>query len=436
MSNFNRKDVQKMSIKELEDYIQRNSLNVQNNSNTNQNNRKNENNNKNDENILFNFLNYNYLDNKNNQLPDKDLFDNKEEAIYKLLKENSELKFDIKKVLFFTERNENDLVMKIKELSEENINLKQEIHELKNKLILQTNILTNTEVDKHQIINEKQIMKEKYDNEIKELNCQLNNYKAKLNYLNLEYQNLLENFHKFKQESIIHENRRRNPYLTNSYEEKKQSSIDESVNINKILNKNNININNNINKPEKELFEKKISNEKDKIIKIEGKHNLSQSKSNNSKLLKRSKTFNQKNNVKRPNSNIKKKNFNTNKGIKKSSKKNIANSNKNNYLLTSDLNNNSNRFVTSYNNSNSKNINQFIEEEIFALERKLAELNISYQSFLQKLKQIPNSNYKESNELKETLKYLQETIDDKNKKLNELKLKQQQFLIQSAMEIN
>ena len=436
MSNFNRKDVQKMSIKELEDYIQRNSLNVQNNSNTNQNNKKNDNNNQNDENILFNFLNYNYLDNKNNQLPDKDLFDNKEEAIYKLLKENSELKFDIKKVLFFTERNENDLVMKIKELSEENINLKQEIHELKNKLILQTNILTNTEVDKHQIINEKQIMKEKYDNEIKELNCQLNNYKAKLNYLNLEYQNLLENFHKFKQESIIHENRRRNPYLTNSYEEKKQSSIDESVNINNILNKNNININNNINKPEKELFEKKISNEKDKIIKIEGKHNLSQSKSNNSKLLKRSKTFNQKNNVKRPNSNIKKKNFNTNKGIKKTSKKNIANSNKNNYLLTSDLNNNSNRFVTSYNDSNSKNINQFIEEEIFSLERKLAELNISYQSFLQKLKQIPNSNYKESNELKETLKYLQETIDDKNKKLNELKLKQQQFLIQSAMEIN
>ena len=215
MSNFNRKDVQKMSIKELEDYIQRNSLNVQNNSNTNQNNRKNENNNKNDENILFNFLNYNYLDNKNNQLPDKDLFDNKEEAIYKLLKENSELKFDIKKVLFFTERNENDLVMKIKELSEENINLKQEIHELKNKLILQTNILTNTEVDKHQIINEKQIMKEKYDNEIKELNCQLNNYKAKLNYLNLEYQNLLENFHKFKQESIIQENKRINKYLIN-----------------------------------------------------------------------------------------------------------------------------------------------------------------------------------------------------------------------------
>ena len=61
-----------MSIKELEDYIQKNSLNVQHNSNINLNNEKNDNNNKNDENILTNFLNYNYLDNKNNQLPNKD----------------------------------------------------------------------------------------------------------------------------------------------------------------------------------------------------------------------------------------------------------------------------------------------------------------------------------------------------------------------------
>ena len=194
MSNFNRKDIKKMSIKELEDYIQKNSLNVQHNSNINLNNEKNDNNNKNNENILTNFLNYNYLDNKNIQLPNKD--DNKDEEIYKLLKENRELKIDMKKLFYLTDQNKNELEMKIKELIEENFNLKQEIHELKNKLILQTNILTNTEVCKHEIINEKQIMKEKYDNEIKELNCQLNNYKAKLNYLNLEYQNLLENFHK------------------------------------------------------------------------------------------------------------------------------------------------------------------------------------------------------------------------------------------------
>ena len=156
-----------MSIKELEDYIQKNSLNVQHNSNINLNNEKNDNNNKNNENILTNFLNYNYLDNKNIQLPNKD--DNKDEEIYKLLKENRELKIDMKKLFYLTDQNKNELEMKIKELIEENFNLKQEIHELKNKLILQTNILTNTEVCKHEIINEKQIMKEKYDNEIKEL---------------------------------------------------------------------------------------------------------------------------------------------------------------------------------------------------------------------------------------------------------------------------
>ena len=276
-------------------------------------------------------------------------------------------------------------------------------------------------------------MKEKYDNDIKELNCQLNNYKTKLNYLNLEYQNLLENFHKFKQESIIQEKRKRNPYLMNSNEEKKQPSIHESVKINNILNKNNFN--NNINRPEKEIFEKKLTNEKSNINKIEDKQNLSQLKSNNSKLLKRCKTFNKKNNIKSSNSKVKKQNFNIIKEKNKGTKKNISNSNKNN-LLISDLNYNSNTFITSCNNSNSKNTIQFIEEEIFSLERKIAELNVSYQSFLQKLKVIPNSNYKESNELKETLKYLQETIDDKNKKLNELKIKQQQFLIQSTMEIN
>ena len=165
MSNFNRKDIKKMSIKELEDYIQKNSLNVQHNSNINLNNEKNDNNNKNDENILTNFLNYNYLDNKINQLPNKD--DSKDEEIYKLLKENRELKIDMKKLFYLTDQNKNELEMKIKELIEENFNLKQEIHELKNKLILQTNILTNTEVCKHEIINEKQIMKEKYYNEIK-----------------------------------------------------------------------------------------------------------------------------------------------------------------------------------------------------------------------------------------------------------------------------
>ena len=162
MSNFKRKDVKEMTLKELEDYIKQNSLN---NLKMNFSIEKN----KNEENDNFsNSLNYNYLDNKN--LPDKNLFESKDEEIQKLLKENNELKFDMKQLFFFTDQNKNELEIKIKELSNENFKLKLEINDLKNKLILQGNILTNTEVDKHEIINEKKIMKDKYDNEIRELN--------------------------------------------------------------------------------------------------------------------------------------------------------------------------------------------------------------------------------------------------------------------------
>ena len=62
MSNFKRKDVKEMTLKELEDYIKQNSLN---NLKMNFSIEKN----KNEENDNFsNSLNYNYLDNKN--LPD------------------------------------------------------------------------------------------------------------------------------------------------------------------------------------------------------------------------------------------------------------------------------------------------------------------------------------------------------------------------------
>ena len=95
----------------------------------------------------------------------------------------------------------------------------------------------------------------------------------------------------------------------------------------------------------------------------------------------------------------------------------------------------SNKYLNTYNNNSYRTI-KFIEDEISNIERKVAELNVSYQTFLQKLKNMKNNNYKESKDLKETLKYLQDTIDDKNKKLKELKIKQQQFLIQNAKEIN
>ena len=387
-----------MSIKELDDYIKTNSKK---NFSVDKNNTYNPN----DENNIFsNILNYNYLDNQNNQVPDRDINDYKEKEIELLLKENRELKVDIKKLFFFTDQN-------------------------KNKLILQENILTNSEVDKHEIINEKKIMKDRYDNEIKELNCQLNNYKSKLNYLNFEYQNLLENFHKLKQESIFYESRRRNPYVNKIYEEKKQYSIDNT--------RNNID-NNHLNNISNEYLNKtNYSNEGPNKINKKEENNISKnSKSNtsinnSSKKLKRSKTTFQKKNIKKSKSNLKNKNYNNILRIKKKSvKKNSPN--KKNHLLISDSKVSSKRFLTSYNNSDSNKTLKIIDEEIFNLEKKINELNISYQQFLQNLKQIPDNNFKESEDLKNTLKYLQETIEDKNRKLKELKFKQQKFLIQSS----
>ncbi len=422
MSNFKRKNVKQMSIKELDDYIKKNSktnINIDKNKSYNQNDEKN---------IFSNILNYNYLDSQNNQIPEKDINYKKEEEIQLLLKENRELKFDMKQLFFLTDQNKNKLEIKIKELSDENFKLKQEINELKNKLILQGNIITNTEVDKHEIINEKKIMKDRYDNEIKELNCQLNNYKSKLNYLNFEYNNLLENFHKLKQDSIFYEYRRKNPYENKISEEKQQYLIDNTKNI--IDNNNTNNINNEyINKTNSDEGPNKITKNESYNISKYSKSN--KSLNNSSKKLKRSKTSFQKNNIKKSNLNLKNKNYNNKLKYKKKSVKKNSPKEKNN-LLISDSNLSSKRYLISYNNLDSNKTLKIIDEEIINIEKKINELNISYQQFLQNLKQIPNNNYKESEDLKNTLKYLQETIEDKNRKLKELKFKQQKFLIQSS----
>ena len=422
MSNFKRKNVKQMSIKELDDYIKKNSktnINIDKNKSYNQNDEKN---------IFSNILNYNYLDSQNNQIPEKDINYKKEEEIQLLLKENRELKFDMKQLFFLTDQNKNKLEIKIKELSDENFKLKQEINELKNKLIIQGNIITNTEVDKHEIINEKKIMKDRYDNEIKELNCQLNNYKSKLNYLNFEYNNLLENFHKLKQDSIFYEYRRKNPYENKISEEKQQYLIDNTKNI--IDNNNTNNINNEyINKTNSDEGPNKITKNESYNISKYSKSN--KSLNNSSKKLKRSKTSFQKNNIKKSNLNLKNKNYNNKLKNKKKSVNKNSPKEKNN-LLISDSNLSSKRYLISYNNLDSNKTLKIIDEEIINIEKKINELNISYQQFLQNLKQIPDNNFKESENLKNTLKYLQETIEDKNKKLKELKFKQQKFLIQSS----
>ena len=149
MSNFHRKDVKQMSIQELEDYIRKNSII----------NQQNFNNNYNLENIRINDSNSH---NFNYQLPDRD--NNKE--IELLIKENQELKNDLNQLFYLTDQNKNELEIKIKDLSEENCSLKQQINELKSKILFQQNILSNSELDKNEILNEKKIMQEKYEKEI------------------------------------------------------------------------------------------------------------------------------------------------------------------------------------------------------------------------------------------------------------------------------
>ena len=110
-------------------------------------------------------------------------------------------------------------------------------------------------------------------------------------------------------------------------------------------------------------------------------------------------------------------------------KKNLSNNKPKNILITySNANNSPNKFKNNINHTEINSALQLIEEEIFSLERKIAELSISYHSFLQKF-----NNDNDSLELKQTLKFLQDSINIKNKKLQELKIKQQQYLFQSTM---
>ena len=59
-------------------------------------------------------------------------------------------------------------------------------------------------------------------NEIKELNCQLTNYKIKLNNLSLNYDQLLNDFHYIKKEKIFQMSE-----PDYSYSNKKTSNTDE-----------------------------------------------------------------------------------------------------------------------------------------------------------------------------------------------------------------
>ena len=57
-------------------------------------------------------------------------------------------------------------------------------------------------MDKDKEVNENKVIQQRYLNEIKELNCQLNNYKIKLNSLSLNYDQLVNDLHYINKDKI------------------------------------------------------------------------------------------------------------------------------------------------------------------------------------------------------------------------------------------
>jgi hypothetical protein len=409
MSNFQRKDVRQMSIKELEDYILKYSINDQStknnlNKDNSESNRKSENN--------SNFLSHNYID-SNGNFPERETKEYKFEEIYNLIKENIKIKSDLKQLFYLTDQNKIELEKTIKELSEENYNLKSKLNELKERIIFQQNIISSSEQNKIKIEKEKDMIKEKYENDIRELKNQLNIYQTQLNDLNLNYQNLLNDYNKLH-ESIYYKDF---PKVNNIFEEEnKQSTIEEVRNLKEYLLTNTNN----------------ILEIKDKLNEMDQKNNYIEL-NKSSRSYKRSNTLNSNKSLRTSYSNSKVKNNNlnnsNNKSCKRLIKKKLSNNKPKNILITySNTNNSPSKFTNNINHTEINSALQLIEEEIFSLERKIAELSISYHSFLQKF-----NNENDSLELKQTLKFLQDSINMKNQKLKELKIKQQQYLFQSTM---
>ena len=155
-----------------------------------------------------NVLNYNYLETERINLDEDDIYNNidnnksLEEIINKLKEENKELKNDMKKLYFLTQENKNNLLEHIQILKEENFKLKNEKKNLEYKLLISERKNSELIVDKEKEENENKIIQQRYLNEIKELNCQLNNYKIKLNNLKFNYEQLLNDFQYVQKDKI------------------------------------------------------------------------------------------------------------------------------------------------------------------------------------------------------------------------------------------
>ena len=99
--------------------------------------------------------------------------------------------------------------------------------------MFQQNIISTSKENQSKFENEKNIMKENYENEI-------SLYKNKLNDLNFEYQTLLNNYNQLSQQSLYYQNIKT---VKNVFEDQnKQSTIEEVRNLKEYLLTNNNNI--------------------------------------------------------------------------------------------------------------------------------------------------------------------------------------------------
>ena len=160
-----------------------------------------------------NVLNYNYLDSERINSEEEDIYNksntnnftnNKplEEIIKKLKEENKELKNDMKRLYFLTEENKNNLMEHIQILKSENYKLKNEKKNLEYKLLIIESKNAELILDKEKDDNENKIIQQRYLNEIKELHCQLTNYKIKFNNLKLNYDQLVNDVHYIQNDKI------------------------------------------------------------------------------------------------------------------------------------------------------------------------------------------------------------------------------------------
>ena len=312
-----------------------------------------------------------------------------EQLIIKLQKENKELHNDIRNLFIIIDQNKIEFKKSISQLSEENASLTKENIDLKNKIILQETSIRNFELDRTRIINEKNILKEKYEKEIIDLNKQITNYKENLNVINFEYQNLLTNYHKLKTKTLLEQSNTNNTInnstinKSTSNEERNYSTIDTPIHHNQ-----------------------RKSNSTSLSIKKSNSINNSISHNNNSSIPKNPKS-------KTPlrhkmNKQFCSKTIHTDSKETKSQFRNSFTS-LNNITILKPKNNNE---ITKSNNIYNT------ENELVNLERKIVNLNISYQTILNLLSSITLN---ESKEIKHALCCLENSIQVHTDKLIQLK---------------